>query len=494
MNTNINGNGVLIRKGTNAILPISDAQYIQYHNSNLTTTLPNTAGTVAVENVKDGLDALYNEITNASPMTEITYANLVTAKTNGTLNPGSWYRITDYATTTTQADTQSANHPFDVIVLATSTNTLSEEARAIQHSGDTYFANSNLNAWKIWYCLENNKVKYAWADTTNGKGVIYRMIDEWGNDLPYDFKNIQFKRKLTSGQYDPTNGTDTWVYTFNAILGGTQSDNSLGLNLALAGGSGIITICAENVIKPFYDYNNQQSVIGGQGEIVLNNNVFLCTTASLQYIQSLFVYANKFDVNSMGNTFKDVTYGNTFGSDCMNNTFGDNFDLNIIGKMFISNTTKQSVYENIIGNNVSNCQFNWWCSNNMFGNNIDNCVFGNPSGIVNSSASGFHQNTIGNNCNYLSLIGDVAYFTIGNGVYSFYTTAITTNRVIVENGVSYVTLDCPSSDHYEKSCRNITIAQGVSGTNSAQKVITHPTVNDDFQTIYKPANSRTVSV
>lgn len=493
MDTNINGNGVLIRKGTNAILPISDAQFIQYHNSNLTTTLPNT-GTVAVENVKDGLDALYNKITNASPMTEITYANLVTAKTNGTLNPGSWYRITDYATTTTQADTQSANHPFDVIVLATSANTLSEEARAIQHSGDTYFANSNLNAWKIWYCLENNKVKYTWADTTNGKGVIYRMIDEWGNDVCYDFKNIQFKRKLTSGQYDPTNGTDTWVYTFNAILAGTQSDNSLGLNLALAGGSGIITLCAENVIKPFYDYSNQQNVIGGQGEIVLNKNVFLCNAASLEEIQKLFVYANKFDANSMGNTFKDMTYGNTFGSDCMNNTFGDNFYSNIIGNLFISNTTKHSVGNNIIGTDVHDCQFNWWCMSNKFGNNISNCVFGSPGGVVNSSDSGFYNSTIGNGCSYLSLIGDISRFTIGNGVYSFYTTEITTYNVIVENGVSYVTLDCPSSDHYTKWCTNITITQGVSGTSSAQKVITHPTVNDTFQTIYKPANSRTVSV
>lgn len=210
MNTNISGNGVLIRKGTNAILPISDAQYIQYHNSNLTTALPNV-GAVAVENVKDGLDALYNKITNASPMTEITYANLVTAKTNGTLNPGSWYRITDYATTTTQADTQSANHPFDVIVLATSANTLSEEARAIQHSGDTYFANSNLNAWKIWYRLENDTSRFAWADV-NGKGVIYRMIDEFNNDVPYDFKNIQY-------QMD-----NEWFYTFSDEARG---DNSL---------------------------------------------------------------------------------------------------------------------------------------------------------------------------------------------------------------------------------------------------------------------------
>lgn len=34
---------------------------------------------------------------------------------------------------------------------------------------------------------------------TRPTGVIYRMIDEWNNDCPYDFKNILFKRyKITS--------------------------------------------------------------------------------------------------------------------------------------------------------------------------------------------------------------------------------------------------------------------------------------------------------
>ena len=41
------------------------------------------------------------------------------------------------------------------------------------------------------------------------KGTIYRMIDEWGNDCPYDFKNIQF---LNTHDYNEPYG-----YTFNSI-------------------------------------------------------------------------------------------------------------------------------------------------------------------------------------------------------------------------------------------------------------------------------------
>lgn len=129
-----------------------------------------------------------------SSAVSITYSNLVALRTGGNLVPGQYYRITDYVTTTADAESRSVGHLFDVIVLALDESHLSEEAFATHHDGDTYFANSALDAWRIWYCLDNDTTRFAWADTTNGKGVIYRMIDEYDNDVPYDFKNIQFKR------------------------------------------------------------------------------------------------------------------------------------------------------------------------------------------------------------------------------------------------------------------------------------------------------------
>ena len=145
---------------------------------------------------KINLGGVDYDIRDNSKLTPIAYADLVSLRDNGNLVVGSFYRITDYITTTAQENTQSAGHPFDVIVLALSENTLSEEAYAIQSERDTdgYFAESNLSAWKLWYSLDNDTERFAWADEVNGKGVIYRMIDEWNNDVPYDFKNIQFKR------------------------------------------------------------------------------------------------------------------------------------------------------------------------------------------------------------------------------------------------------------------------------------------------------------
>jgi hypothetical protein len=44
----------------------------------------------------------------------------------------------------------------------------------------------------------------------SGKGVIYYMKDDLNNEAPYDFKNIQFIRKLNNeGVLDTKNGTAT---------------------------------------------------------------------------------------------------------------------------------------------------------------------------------------------------------------------------------------------------------------------------------------------
>ena len=237
------------------------------------------------------LDNKIDEVSDSGNQIKVTYDELVSLRNNSKLKPGCWYRIIDYVTTTSQENTQSAGHQFDVLVLATDVNVLSEEARACkkqfniedfkdaysysydekmiyngtyEYNGKIYyhyksqnddgiemlldfnnldidvlvhefehpycyyptygkyktdenweegydfgenihfktivdyFASSNLNAWKIWYCLDNDESRFVWADGENGSGVIYRMIDEWNNDCPYDFKNIQFNRIVTS--------------------------------------------------------------------------------------------------------------------------------------------------------------------------------------------------------------------------------------------------------------------------------------------------------
>lgn len=128
---------------------------------------------------------------------EVTYSELVDLVITESLTPGIQYRITDYVTKTNSDEDwyMSAEHPFDIIVVADSNKELNHFARATYRAGDTYFPKSSkLESWELSYDINNDKSLYSWADGINGKGVIYRMKDNNNNDIPYDFKNIKYKR------------------------------------------------------------------------------------------------------------------------------------------------------------------------------------------------------------------------------------------------------------------------------------------------------------
>ena len=106
---------------------------------------------------------LADDISLAS-VTNTTWYELKSLRDTGKLTPGMQYRITDYQCTTKQENTQSAGHQFDIIVTADSAGKLNEKARACLHDGDIYFKDCNLAAWELWYSLNNDTKRFAWAD------------------------------------------------------------------------------------------------------------------------------------------------------------------------------------------------------------------------------------------------------------------------------------------------------------------------------------------
>ena len=353
-------------------------------------------------------------------MLSTTYSNLVSLRDSNHLIPGMQYRITDYQCTTIQGNTKSAGHPFDIIVRADSVSTLNEEAFAIQHEGDTYFASCNLSAWKIWYCLDNDTTRFAWAtpnddpeesvidtikpaigesgsgtytynipiskikffskiynleigvrtqiysgppayitrtdaytlvvedeykllastkgisvykDPQVGKGVIYRMIDEFNNDLPYDFKNIQFKHP-----------DDTTIYHYYYTFSGVNVDNNTDYSLSVE------KECYSNTIREY--------VISGKR--VLNNILFIGLSC----------------------------YNNSFGFSCYNNVLGSHNSSNTFGSHCHDIIFNYYCVENFVGNHCSeiNMSGNGFLFNNRFGDNCNKIRFeswgSTPTGAV----------------------------------------------------------------------------------------------------------------
>lgn len=380
-------------------------------------------------------DVLLNMLENSSSIEEITYSDLKALRDGSKLTPSRLYRITDYITTTVQSNTKSAGHPFDVIVLALSETELSEQAWAIQHEGDTYFDNSNLSAWQIWYCIDNDTNRFAWADGTNGKGVIYRMIDEFNNDCPYDFKNIQFKHPK-----DTTTHPDYYYYyTFTSNNVGSSTDYSLS----------IVNNCYSNVIKEYIT----------SGKRTLNQIIFIGNNC----------YSNSFGSNCYNSAFGANCHNNTIGDNCYNNIFGDSCYYNTFGNYNRDNTFGSNYYNNTIGNSCTYNTFGTNCRNNIIGNNYYFNTLGNDC-YSNTFKNNCNNNSFGTNCSFNSFGNQCAYIKFASSSSS------TTKYNYYKNnhfgdGCQYIFFKGAETASSSAQAQNYKFAQGTSGTPSAYLTI-----------------------
>lgn len=500
---------------------VADYHYADYTWESLSPDLSSLATKSEVAEVAHALELTALDCEN---MTSIEYADLVELRDDGELIPGKWYRIVDYHTTTVQEDTQSADHQFDVIVRADAVDKLNENAFAAISHGDTYFTNAGakLEAWELKYCLDNDTDRFAWADSTNGKGVIYWMRDEWGNECPYDFKNIQFKRyKITDCDDDTLIGNYAsidaaavvidqtkvyWCYTFTMIdveNNDAAHDVSVEQNTYPSDEGNYYKVCGNKLIGAFLTGNSNDILLS------LHDNVFVTDTERTviegDYGEYYGFKGNRIGFKSRGNTFgngcesnelKENVYENVFGDLCRGNVLDMESNQNIFGSGVLRNIFgygchdcilfNSSVYNelkdscrviiiknmssgNIIYESCSNITLGDHCWNNIINPYCDTITIGNQS-ICNKIGGGCRHIVFGNN----NIIRDYYQF------------------IIVEEGNSFINLEC-SYTGSTFLLRNITIAQGVNNSNTV-KTITHTTVNDTFQTIYKAQGSQEIEV
>lgn len=310
-------------------------------------------------------------ILDANFLQSVTYAELVALRQSDGLVPGCKYRITDYECTTITPGTQSAGHQFDIVVQAIDVDTLSEDAEAMLHDGDTYFELCDLRRWELKYTVFNDVSRYAWADSENGKGVIYFMRDEFGNECGYDFKNIQFKRwnvtdsvegrdisgymgvldNLAEGLTIPDKEDWRWAYTFD--------NNGEDASLKVVG----YAVALDNIIGETKDWKGMRSLAGNVFYGHAHKNVlgYDCTHNTF----------NEADENTLGNdcnanaimTMSRNTIGNNFlgnsGALLQDNTMGNSVRLNKwktvtetnIGN-FVAYNAWESVWDSTIGNGI----------------------------------------------------------------------------------------------------------------------------------------------
>lgn len=450
----------------------------------------------------------------------ILWSDLKTLRDTNKLIKGKKYRITDYVATTIDPETRSANHPFDIIVTAIDESNLSEECSAALHSGDTYFSNSNLSAWKIWYTLDNDTTTFNWADSTNGKGVVYRMIDEFGNDIGYDFKGIQMARYRVT----PATGYTDVLSTISGMW--------LGRNYSSFAPSGLSVDTSQ--VKWFYTFSyltndwdglEDASVTHGDGcfgNIIplsvlranirfINNNVFLNgqfpvdTLKAIDSTAMTILNSSNFVANAdcSRNTFFGGACNSITDSQFRDNVFFGAFRHNVVGTDVERNTivayhdiaaNRMNMYENVISSSrftairtdqtfhgntfnvtgeFTGCSFNGFSTDNNItcGGNILYCTAEyftnnnfNISGNINNNIFGpnFKANTA-------TITGSISNVTFSKQVNNntFLSDIVGCN---FDGMVSYVTIPAVSGKRFG----HCDVRGGVRGTSSALISLDNP--------------------
>jgi hypothetical protein len=334
------------------------------------------------------------------------------------------------------AEARAVSHPFDIIVTADDASTLNENARACLHEGDDYYsaegAQADLSAWELKYCLDNDTRRFAWADDTNGKGVVFWLKDDWNNECPYDFKQIQFKRyKITACEKAPrlvgtylaailhntlyiTKDLEDyiWAYTFSGTLEGSILDAST-KNWSFLGFGNKYNHCYGNSIKRYIDKGNNT--------ILLNNIVFLAETD--------ICAINTFAQNCKCNTFGDSATRNAFGNNCKNNIFGEACQDNFFGEGCSINVSSYQFLNNSLGCECRSNVFDNGFTNNIFSDNCQNNIFGGGC-AYNTFGGNFQKNTFGDG---------IWYSTFGNKVQNIEISKHCRNCVF-GNNIQYVKL------------------------------------------------------
>jgi hypothetical protein len=412
------------------------------------------------QEVKDKLDG-----NSVNEIIKIEYSGLTELISSNSLIPSQKYRITDYVTTTAQENTKSANHPFDIIVEALNENTLSEDAKAIIHENvtenntekDTYFINNELSAWELKYCVDNDTNRFAWADSTNGKGVIYYLKDEFNNECWYDFKNIQFKRnsswlttyksKFTS--LSASSQQEIWFYTFSRTSGTTSvtiSDDSL-----INSNSSSIYPCRNNTIG-MYSKDEQQDY---KIKHYLNNTIFIGNGAESNHIGE----------NNCNNTFTGI-YNNYIDMNCQDNIVSSGFSYNHIGIYFKGNKIFGKFINNNIGNTASGNTVNDTLSYNTIENNFKDNTF-HKTFQFNKVENNFYGNKLNkiDSCNFSDFFyynnsensGPIEKCNFGHQIYRCSDLPSMSSITFDDEVVQY--------EEFEKGLSNITLSDGRNALN-----------------------------
>ena len=261
----------------------------------------------------------------------------------------------------------------------------------------------------------------------DGQGTILMLKDEYGNQCPYDFKSIQFKRWAVTDSQQGRDGLDgnymgalnylpqnisiedetdfVWAYTFSSDATGSVDQ----VDFSLDGTHYVYGNVLEMAPHAMNDLNN----VVFYGEYNYCNHLDFDCYCNTFWNGCMY---NTFGNGFYNNTFGNSCYKNSFGNNCYQNSFGNNCNTNSFGNYCNTNSFGNYFQNNTFGNSCQNNSLGNDCDRNSFGNSCQNNSFGN-SCFFNTFNNNCKGNLLGNNCQYNSLEENCSFNSLGNSCF-----------------------------------------------------------------------------
>lgn len=390
-------------------------------------------------------------------------------------------------------------------------------ANVDESSFDYGYSNTPVGSGSISstiYDANNNPLpsSYIKAVFPTSKGVIYYLEDEFGNNAPYDFKNIVFYHNdqihgTTFSQFGKESNDFVEASTLNSNLVYRNTINEYYTNFKDYTGQEYQRLTLNKIIMGcpcidnYYGVNSHDIYIHGESR----NNRWLGDSNMNTFTQN--VTGNYFFTNCKNNTFTVAVIDNLFMGNCEDNNISlpdttqyegysiddtPAFKFNTVGSNFTHNqSTMPLIVGNTIGNNFSNNKLEANIGTKTNGSQTKlNVLFLEPeynfvsntvgNVVQNNTISGLHSSSLGNNivnnlikrfskCTVNSQVSFCSFYQQCSGLFLGGNNTMLLSNVIMNNtrisyGVSYVNI-------LGTSLSNSTIDSTVRGRDGKEKEI-----------------------
>ena len=240
-----------------------------------------------------------------------------------------------------------------------------------------------------------------------GKGVVYWMKDEGGNEVPYDFKNIMFERNLNDGYIVREGGEpeDVYTFTYSDVDTGEIKDASVVYQELFDDTRSNIGV-RDNIIKP--------CVSGSEN-----------TGTPCSALSDIVVFCNSY---YDGGLFYGII-GNHFGFGCTHITLQDFCMYNEFGNLCSSIFFDSDAWHNVFSQDVHGISVGQYVSHNYF---YPNCT------DLDLTRGSIYDSVFDSDCGRLTITalgnGDIRHIHVHSGVRN---KTITVSTLGADHSIDY---------------------------------------------------------